>query len=49
MAQKTRYVFVIFLVPAYKLQIDDKTSSTQLDNSGLPQGSILGSVLFNTQ
>ena len=29
------------------VQIDDKTSSTQLNNFGVPQGGILGSVLFS--
>ena len=29
------------------VQIDDRTSSTQLNNSGVPQGSVLGLVVFN--
>ena len=29
------------------VQIDDSTSSTQLNNSGVPQGSVLGLVVFN--
>ena len=29
------------------VQVDDKTSSTQLNNFGVPQGNISGLVLFN--
>ena len=31
------------------VQIDDRTSSTQLNNSGVPQGSVLGLVVFNVR